>query len=174
MRRHRKLRGKQSGQAMVEFMAVIIVVFMVFVCMLQMILLMHAYNTLADAAKEGVRYAVVHGTGLGSGCSGPGSVNLTPAVACSDTTSNCANHCDSVVDRVTSFAFVSFQGVASSSVTVSYDPGNANTNNPNFGAQCSQPGCLVRVTVRHTYNPFFGLPWPNFNLNAAADGIIAN
>ena len=55
---------RQSGQAMVEFMLTIVIVFIVFVSMLQMIMLMYAYNTLADAAKEGVRYAVVHGTGL--------------------------------------------------------------------------------------------------------------
>ena len=64
---------------MVEFVLVITVVFIVFVSMVQMILLMHAYNTLADAAKEGVRYAIVHGTGFcgtaaSCGCSGPGSV----------------------------------------------------------------------------------------------------
>jgi hypothetical protein len=153
---------------MVEFMLVIVVVFIVFISMLQMILLMHAYNTLADAAKEGVRFAIVHGTGFGSGCSGPGSVNLTPAVTCSDSSAT------NIVTRVTNFAAVSFQSVSSSNVTVSYDPGSANTNNTNFGAACSQPGCLVRVTVSHTYNPLFGLGWPNFTLNAAADGIIAN
>src|SRR5690349_17528307 len=119
MQMYRRFRQRQSGQAMVEFMAVIIIVFLVFVCMLQMVLLMHAYNTLADAAKEGVRFAVVHGTGFGSGCSGPGSVNLTPSVSCSDTNTNCTSHCDSVVQTVTNFAFVSFQSVASSSVTVS-------------------------------------------------------
>ena len=167
-------RRRQTGQAMVEFMLVIVVVLIVFVSMVQMILLMHAYNTLADSAKEGVRFAIVHGTGFGSGCSGPGSVNLTPSVSCSDTSTNCANNCDSVVKAVTNFASVSFQSVSPSSVAVSYNPSGANASNPNFGGACSQPGCLVRVTVSYTYTPLFNLGWPNFTLNAAADGIIAN
>ena len=68
MNRMYKSRGTtgecQSGQAMVEFALVIVFVFLVFLSILQMILLMYAYNTFADAAKEGVRYAIVHGTGL--------------------------------------------------------------------------------------------------------------
>lgn len=159
---------------MVEFALTITLVLIVFVSMVQMVLLMHAYNTLADSAKEGVRFAIVHGTGFGGGCSGPGSVNLTPSVSCSDTTTNCASHCDSVVTAVTNFAAVSFQNVTASNVTVSYDPSSANTNNPNFAAACSQPGCAVRVSVSYTYTPLFGLNWPSFTLNAASDGIIAN
>jgi hypothetical protein len=167
-------KERDAGQAMVEFILTIALVFLVFVSMVQMILLMHAYNTLADAAKEGVRNAIVHGTGFGGGCSGPGSVNLTPSVSCTDTSTNCASHCDRVVTAVTNFTSVSFQSISSSNVTVSYDPGSANTNNPNFGAACSQPGCAVKVTVSYTYSPLFGLNWPNFTLNAAADGVIAN
>lgn len=164
------MRSKQSGQAMVEFVLVIVFVFIVFISMIQMILLMHAYNTLADAAKEGVRYSIVHGTGFGSGCSGPGSVNLTPSVSCtSDPTGSVY-----VVPTVMHFAAVSFQTISSSNVTIDYDPNSANTNNTNFKAACSQPGCLVRVTVSYTYQPLFGFTWPSFTLNAAADGIIAN
>ncbi len=71
----------ESGQAMVEFMLVITVVFILFVSMLQTMILMHSYNTLADAAKEGVRYAIVHGTGLtAANCSGPGNPSVTPAL----------------------------------------------------------------------------------------------
>lgn len=167
-------RRSERGQSMVEFMLVIIFVFLLFVSMIQMILLMHAYNTLGDAAKEGVRFAIVHGTGFGSGCSGPGSVKLTPSVSCSDTSTNCPTHCDSVVNAVTNFASVSFQNVSASNVTVSYNPSSANSSNPNFGAACSQPGCAVKVTVSYTYQPLFGFSWPSFTLNAAADGIIAN
>jgi hypothetical protein len=174
---------------MVEFALVIVFVFLLFVSILQMILLMYAYNTLADAAKEGVRYAIVHGTGLGAAnCSGPGTVaSVTPAVACADLPgakvvtaviggTGCAPTCG--------LASLSFQNISSTnnlcssatgnSVNVCYDPSNANTSNPTFGSACSQPGCLVRVTVSHTYAPLFGLSWPSFTLNAAADGRITN
>ena len=193
MNRMYKSRGTtgecQSGQAMVEFALVIVFVFLVFLSILQMILLMYAYNTFADAAKEGVRYAIVHGTGLGAAnCSGPGTVaSITPAVACTDATG--ANVVSAVIGGSTcaptcGLASFSFQAISSTnfqcstptgnSVNVCYDPGGANSGNSTFGSGCSQPGCLVRVTVRHTYRPFFGFSWPSFMLNAAADGRITN
>jgi Flp pilus assembly protein TadG len=163
----RKVAQQQAGQAMVEFALVIFFVFILFVSALQMILLMHAYNTLADAAKEGVRYAIVRGSG-NSLCSGPGNPNANPVVTCTDATG--AN----VQTTVVNFAALSFQNVRTSEVTVDYDPNSANSAPGAFGAACSAPGCLVRVTVAHTYSPFFGLRWPNFTLRAAADGRIMN
>ena len=169
----------ESGQAMVEFMLVISVIFILFVSMLQTMILLHSYNTLADAAKEGVRYAIVHGTGLTSAyCSGPGNPSVSPVLTCTDSTG--AN----VQTAVTNFAGLSLQSVTTSEVTVCYDPNSANspptctngvnTNNPAFGAKCSAAGCLVRVTVSHAYTPLFGLGWPTITLNAAADGRIMN
>ena len=144
---------------MVEFALVVVFLFVLFVSILQMIMLMYAYTTLASAAKEGIRYAIVHGTG-NTNCSGPGTTG-PPVVTCSDTTG--AN----VKAAVTNFAGLSFQNVAS--VTVDYNPNGANGANP-----CNVPGCLVRVTVHHTYQPLFNLSWPSFALNAAADGRIMN
>jgi len=154
-------RSRQAGQAMVEFMLVTIFLLVLFVSILQMIMLLHAYNTLADAAKEGIRYAVVHGTG-NANCSGPGLPSATPPVTCSGTPYS------NVQTVVTNFAAVSFQNVSASSVTVDYNPNGAN------GVACNTPGCLVRVTVSYGYQPFFGLGWPNVSLNAAADGRIMN
>ena len=159
-------KHSQAGQAMVEFALVIFFVFIVFVSAVQMILLMHAYNTLADAAKEGVRYAIVRGSD-NSLCSGPGNPNANPVVTCStDPTGT------NIQTTVVNFAGLAFQNVTTSEVTVNYDPNSANTTT--FGAACSAPGCLVRVTIAHTYSPFFGLGWPNFTLYAAADGRIMN
>ena len=146
------LRGTESGQAMVEFLLVILFVFLVFVSILQFILLMYGYTTLANSAKEGIRYAVVHGTGAGSAsCSGPGS----PGITCNDSAG------DQVRIRVSQFASLSLQNVGISDVSVTYPGG------------CSAPGCEVKVTVSHGYNPLF-LSWPNVTLNAAADGQIMN
>ena len=153
-------QARQAGQAMVEFMLVTIFLLVLFVSMLQIILLMHAYNTLADAAKEGIRYQIVHGTG-NSNCSGPSKTG-TPPTNCPDMTGT------NVQTVVTNFAAVSFQNVSASNVTVDYNPNSAN------GIACNTPGCLVRVTVSYTYQPFFGLGWPKVSLNAAADGRIMN
>lgn len=176
----------QAGQSMVEFSLVILFIFILFVSVLQMILLMHAYNTIADAAKEGVRYAIVHGTGnvagvnsstLGGvkldGCSGPGNPISSPAITCPD-----GSPYASVQQAVVDFAAVSLQNITASEVSVCYDPASdgtcskgANTNST-WGAACSAPGCMVRVTVSHTYAAF--LPWLKFHLDAAANGRIIN
>jgi len=186
-------RERDAGQAMVEFALVVTFIFLVFVGILQMVLLMYTYNTLADAAKEGMRYAVVHGTGLGAtGCSGPGTVaSVTPAVTCTSDPSG-TNVVTAVFGGTTCYptcglAGLSFQSISTtnnacspssgsnvSEIDVCYDPGSANSNNTALGGACSQPGCLVRVTVAHTYRPLFGLGWPSFTLYAAADGRIMN
>ena len=139
---------------------VTIFVVVLFVSILQMILLMHAYNTLADAAKEGMRYQIVHGTG-NSNCSGPGLPSASPPVVCDIPGAY-------VKAVVVNFASVSFQTISANNVTVDYNPNSAN------GVPCNTPGCLVKVTVSYAYQPFFGLPWPRVTLNAAADGRIMN
>src|SRR6266851_3646979 len=63
-------RPSAHGQATVEFALVVVLLMVMILSMLELILLMHTYNVLADAAKEGVRYAEVHGTG-NSKASGP-------------------------------------------------------------------------------------------------------
>jgi len=146
---------------MVEYALVAVFLLVLFVSAIQLIFLMYAYSTLADAAKEGIRYAIVHGTG-NTNCSGPGTTG-PPPVTCPDNT-NFTN----VKRAVTNFAGVSLQNVTTSEVTVSYNPNGAN------GSACNVPGCLVRVTVQHTYTPLFGLSWPRVTLNAAADGRIMN
>jgi Flp pilus assembly protein TadG len=159
--------NREKGQALVEFTLTILLIFLLFVGMLEMILLLYAYNTLANAAKEGVRYAIVHGTGSstvngGVGCSGPGLPSATPPVVCS------TSPYPKVQNWVTNFASLSMQSVAPSDVTVDYNPNSAN------GVACNVPGCLVRVTVQKIYRPFFGLGWPSLTIYAAADGRIMN
>src|SRR5262249_19649194 len=169
----------ERGQAMVEFSLVIFFIFILFVSVLQMILLMHAYNTVANAAKEGVRYAIVHGTGnvqgvnattLGGrhmdGCSGPGNPISSPAITCPD-----GSPYQSVQQAVVDFAAVSFQTIALNDVNVDYDPNSANTGSI-YGAACSAPGCMVKITLRDTYVAF--LPWLKFHLDSAASGRIMN
>jgi TadE-like protein len=164
----------QAGQAMVEFMLVVVVLVILFASFLQMIMLMYAYTTIADAAKEGMRYAVVHGTG-NTNCSGPGTTG-PPPVTCSDTTGNNVVHAV-IGDNAGTIpctptcgaAALSFQPITTAEVTVDYNP-----NGANGASACNVAGCMVRVTVNHTYKPLFGFGWPKFNLRAAADGRIIN
>src|SRR5262245_32851581 len=93
--RHRHKR--EGGQALVEFLLTIVFVFLVIVAFLELIMMMYTYNVLADSAKEGVRYAIVHGTGNNL-CSGPGTTVSVPPITCPDAAG------DNVVTAVTDYA----------------------------------------------------------------------
>jgi Flp pilus assembly protein TadG len=142
---------KETGQATVEFaLTVIFVLILVFLTM-ELIVMFYTYSVLADAAKEGVRYAIVHGTGVGAAnCSGPGGGGVT----CTDSTG--AN-----VQTVTSnYANYSFHNSSAMVITPSY-PDSSSVS----------PG-RVRVTVSYAYQPMLGLGWPTVTVNAAAEGRI--
>jgi Flp pilus assembly protein TadG len=144
-----RLRNSRAGQAQIEFVLSILFALVVFVSIVEMILLMYTYTVLADAAKEGVRYAIVHGCSLAAAsCSG----TCTPA--CTDTAG--AN--------VTAYA----RNYLGASL---HDP-TAMTVNVSYPDSSSLPANRVRVTVSYPYQPFFGLSWPTVTVRAAAEGRI--
>jgi len=140
----------------VEF-ALTIVLLMIFILgIIELLMLIYTYNVLADSAKEGVRYAIVHGTG-NSNCSGPGSSTSVPPITCADASAN------NVTAVVTTYAGVSLHSTASPAMTITptYPDGS-----------CAAPN-RVQVTVSYRYQPFFGLfPSGWVTVNAAAEGRI--
>src|SRR6266702_4691030 len=59
-------RNSQRGAAQIEFaLSILLTMFLIF-WMFEMIMVVYTYSVLADAAKEGVRYAIVHGSNNGS------------------------------------------------------------------------------------------------------------
>ena len=65
----RKNVRTERGQAMVEFALTIVFEMLLIVGALELIVFIYTYSVLADSAKEGMRYAIVHGSknGLPSG-----------------------------------------------------------------------------------------------------------
>ncbi len=64
----RSARRGEAGQAAVEFALTIVFLMLLIVGFVELIMMLHTYNVIADSAKEGVRYAIVHGaanTGVG-------------------------------------------------------------------------------------------------------------
>jgi Flp pilus assembly protein TadG len=162
-------RQNARGQATIEFLLTFLVIFVVFLGSLEMVLLIHTYNVLADAAKEGVRYAIVHGSSVSKTYqSGPscGCLDIVGPVAPSGTTPGYG----SGNGVVRTYAQMSLHDVSSGKMTVTADY-NPNSDN---GKACNDPGCLVRVTVAYPYAPFFGLGWPTITVNAAAEARIVN
>lgn len=148
LRERRAFSGSQRGergQAQVEFILsigfIVLLVFGIF----ELIMLIYTYNVLADSAKEGVRYAIVHGSGNLNG-SGPG---------CSD--SSGAN----VKAAVKNYATYSFHDITGITVTPTYPD-----------SSCAAPS-RVRVVVSYPYKPLLNLGWPTVTVNAAAEGRIA-
>ncbi len=151
MKLHSKSR-KETGQGIVEFALTIVFVMLLILGVIELIVMVYTYNVLADAAKEGVRYAIVHGTGIGAtNCSGPGG----SGVSCAD--SGAAN----VKAVVNKYAAYSFHNSAAMTVTPTYPDSSSVAPN------------RVRVTVTYVYQPIFGLGWPTVTVNAAAEGRIA-
>ncbi len=140
-----------QGQASVEFLLSIIFLLLIIFGGFETVMLLYTYNAVGGAAKEGLRYAVVHGCGATSAtCSG----SCSPA--CADT--GAAN----VSAVVKSYAQLSFHDISSMNVSVSYPDGGA-----------SSPD-RVRVTVQYPYRPLLNLGWPTVTVDSAAEGRIIN
>lgn len=151
------------GQAQVEFAFVVVLLMVTILSMLELITLIHTYNVLADAAKEGVRYATVHGT--------RNSVPSGPTCPCADidgppAPSGTDPGYGSGYGVVKTYAQYSLHNMAGMTVTVSYP----DTASP----PANQAPNRVQVTVAYPYQPFFNLGWPTLTLNAAAEGRIMN
>lgn len=154
-KRHRT----DDGQAQVEFVASVLFVVLLIFSIFELIMLLYTYNVLADSAKEGVRYGVVHGSlsanaTVSSGNSTCGGGSLAP-----------------VYQQVCNYAAASFHDVSGMNVTVTYPDGTSGstTNPPNA------PPNRVQVQVSYPYKPLLGLSWEaaTINVNAAAEGRIS-
>jgi Flp pilus assembly protein TadG len=150
-------RRGEKGQAAVEFALTIVFLMLLIVGFVELIMMLHTYNVMADAAKEGVRFAIVHGA-ANTGGSGPstGSATTPPCTTLNATTTNVT----SVKDAVKAYAQLSLHDVSNLTVNVCYFDGtNKNANR-------------VGVAVSYPYQPFFGLGWPTVTVKAAAQGRI--
>ncbi len=141
-------KKRQAGQAAVEFALIIVFLVVFLLSFIEITALLYTYSVLADSAKEGVRYGIVHGT-LSSTCNGPG----TAGVACDAGAAG-------VKAAVTNYASASLHSTATMVVTPTYPDGT------------STPSSRVRVVVSYLYEPFFGLGWPTITVNAASEGRI--
>jgi Flp pilus assembly protein TadG len=142
-----KAMRREDGQSTVEMALSLVLTFALAFLLFECCLLAYTYSVLNDAAREGVRYAVVHGIDSSS-CSGPSS-------GCGDSTAS------NVIAVVKSYAALSFHNTSAMNVTVSYPD-----------ATQSQPSSLVIVSVSYTFVPFFSLFSSSSTLNLSSQGRI--
>lgn len=138
--------GAEEGSLMVETSVALLVAVPLVFWMFELCMLTYTYSVLGDAARQGVRYAIVHGTDS-STCSGPSS-------GCSDSTG--AN----VISQVKSAAAYSFHDTSQMTVTVSYPDSS------------SAPPSRVNVSIQYTYVPYIKLPGITQTVDLNAEGRI--
>jgi Flp pilus assembly protein TadG len=133
----------QRGAAQIEFaLCMLVTVFLIF-WVFEMMMVVYTYAVLSDAAKEGVRYAIVHGNDVASP-SGPGNVGNVQTI-------------------VTGYAQYALHDIsAMPAPTVSYpdaSPGN-------------KAGERVQVSLTYTYVPYITLPFTAPSITTTAQGRI--
>ena len=112
----------------------------------ELCMLTYTYSVLGDAVRQGVRYAIVHGTD-NANCSGP-------SIGCTDTTG--AN----VSAAVRQAAAYSFHNLANMNIQVTY-PDNS-----------SAPPSRIAVAIDYAYAPYVQLPGIATKLQLQAQGRI--
>jgi Flp pilus assembly protein TadG len=139
--------GGERGQATLEIVVSLMVIMSLVFGLFEICMLAYTCSVLNDAAEEGVRYAIVHGTSS-SNCSGPDS-------GCPD-----PSPYSNVQAVVTNAASASLHDLTAMSVTVSYSAGTAAVGNP------------VRVVVVYTYIPYINLPGLHDTVSFSSQGQI--
>jgi hypothetical protein len=160
-----RCRGASRGQAQVEFALVAVLLMILILSILEFLMIMHTYNVLADSAKEGVRYAIVHGT--------RNSIPSGPICPCRDIDGPAAPPgtvpgYGSTYGVVKTYAQYSLHDISGMTVSVTY---------PDLGSASVPANAApnrVRVGVAYPYSPFFNLGWPTVTVYAAAEGRIMN
>jgi Flp pilus assembly protein TadG len=142
------MTGKgRSGQGLLEFSVVALLTVIMLLFVVEMGRMVLVYTSVANAARAGLRYAIVHGSSRAAGAtvdsaSGPGS---NPA---------------QVVTVVKNFAGAGLLTTSLLVINVTY-PGASNA-----------PGQPVNITVVYPYDPLTTYFSKTLRLGSASQGII--
>lgn len=120
--------GSERGSASVEFAATSVVMFMTLVGLMKVCLAIYTYHFVSEAAREAVRFAVVHG----SSASSPVSTN----------------------DPVQSFTRnLGYPGIASTflTTTTTWDTYPTAGGSCTPSSACNNPGNIVKVKVSYAF-----------------------
>lgn len=136
----------ENGSLMVEAALALLVVLPMVFWLFEMCMLTYTYSVLGDAVRQGVRYAIVHGTDSAN-CSGPSS-------GCGDSAGA------DVIAVVKNSAGYSFHNLAEMNVEVNYPDAS------------SSPSSRVNVSINYMYVPYIQLPGIAQNIQVSAEGRI--
>lgn len=134
------------GSSLIEFSLIGFMFLVVLFGIIEVGRMVLVYTTVANAARAGARYAIVHGGDrTGSGVDGPSGSGSTAQV-------------QSVVRN---FASAGLLDTSRLTITVAYSNGNS-------------AGSPVTVTVTYPYDPFFSYfgSMLNYTLGSTSEGVI--
>jgi Flp pilus assembly protein TadG len=150
MRRTHRSRSKR-GALLIEFALAITILILTVFSMIEVMLMVYTYNVMADAAKEGVRYACVRGS-YSALAIGP---TATPGGG-----STCYTNSGPVYTQIQKFTSLSLHDTRGITVTVCYLDGS------------NKPPSRVQVNIGYPVVPYFALPWSPPTVVAQAQGNI--
>ncbi len=142
---------KDEGASLVEFAMVAFMFIMVLLSVVEMGRMILVYTSIANAARAGSRYAIVHGSDrTGSGIDGPSGPSCAPT------------SCTQINTVVRNYAGTGLLNSSNVTVTVAY----SNAKN--------DPGQTVTVTATYTYDPLIGYFGSILNktLGSTSQGVI--
>jgi hypothetical protein len=135
------------GSMLIEFALSIWTLLLLTFLIFEFCMTVYTYSVLGNAAREGVRYAIVHGSDSSS-CSGPGS-------GCNDAAGS------NVSAVVKSYATVTFHDLSGMTVTPSWPDGT------------STPSSRIIVSISYPYISYLTLPgFQSPNMQVTAEGRI--
>ena len=137
---------EDRGSSLIEFCLISVMLVIVLLGVVEMGRMVLVYTTIANAAREGARYAIVHGADQFVSPSGPGD-------PCT---------CPDVQTVVKNFASAGLLNTDSLTITVSYPDGHNTAGSP------------VSVKVTYPYDPlvnYFG-SMLNQTLGSTSQGVI--
>ena len=144
MRNH---SSRERGAAIIEFALCAFMLVMLTLATFEFGRMVLVYTTVANSARAGARYAIVHGgKRTGSGVDGPSGTGNTTQV----------------VTVVKNFASMGLLDLGRLTVTVAY---------PDIFPQ-NDPGKRVNVTAVYAYDPFTSFLPLRVNLGTTTQGII--
>ena len=164
------MRKRKRGQSLVEFTLVGIPTIFILICIFEISRGMWIYNTLNHAAKEGIRYAIVHGQNCGINTNSC-LVNLGPA-------QNKCNRTNSTVAEVIMCAGggldpvntkVRFTSTLGPSAWYSLNAIPASQWPPPNG---NLPGQVITIDMQTPFNTALAMFWPGSSPVSFASGIL--
>ncbi len=150
--------GGARGEAQIEFILTLVTIMFVIFWMFELIMAVYATSVLSDAAKEGVRCAILHGTWQASPAAClPGNPSVSNPTGL-------PTNCPDVTGLVTYYAKASLHDISGMTVSVSYP---ADTSPAPLNPCLA--GNRVRVDVTYPLVPYFKFAVKP-TLHAAAEG----